>query len=60
MQSISRRDLLRLLASGVAGYATLNLLGCRAPTPVATALSVVPPGMPAGRPTLAPARPSSL
>ena len=50
MQSISRRDLLRLLASGVAGYATLNLLGCRAPTPVATALSVVPPGMPAEPP----------
>ena len=47
MQSISRRDLLRLLASGVAGYATLNLLGCRTPTPVATALSVVPPGAPA-------------
>ena len=58
MQSISRRDLLRLLASGVAGYATLNLLGCRAPTPVADkALSVVPPGMPAEPPNSGAARP---
>ncbi len=59
MDTITRRELLKLLASGAAGYAALSLMGCGASTRVAPVLSAVPPGAPIAPPDSGSVKPTS-